>query len=223
MAEKIESSQRPIHDKLSIDQSLLERAKPPFAYQRTREFLQAVISEGGTIIPKDLIDKPEGRIRAREQNLIGSFFSSEATLDDLRQIYRSDAGESLTRERIRQVIVRGMRRLWENSSDKLKQDFPWNSIPSNKQRSLKVTIRSSGARGDTNFKLMEDIRQGKDYSELRAAGWSAQEIIASRGSLKRWGFSGDLPYFELSGERRIRFIEKLEVAQTPQDLRALFD
>lgn len=60
MTEGLEPSQTSIQTKLAeIDQSQLSLAKPPFAHPRTRDFLQAVIAEGGAIIPQGLKDEPQ--------------------------------------------------------------------------------------------------------------------------------------------------------------------
>ena len=77
MKERGEISQAPVQERLAgIDQSLLARARPPFAHPKTREFLQAIIAEGGAVIPEEARKTEKGRVRAREQNVIGAYFSS---------------------------------------------------------------------------------------------------------------------------------------------------
>lgn len=209
---------------MEIDQTLLSKANPPFANPRTRDFLQAVIAEGGAIITKDFRDKTEGEIRARQQNLIGAYYTSQATYYDLGQIYKNEkTSKPVTAQAVQLRIDRGMRRFWRKSSDKIKETFPWETIPLGKPQTLTSKIKLSLIRGGAAVEVLQGIQQGKSYFQIKKDRRSKQDIRRSRGMLKRWGFSGDLPYGALVGEARSNFIGQLEAAKIPEDIRALFD
>ncbi len=159
-----------------------QKAPPIYAYPRTRQFLLLAIAENAHL------QKP-AKVTAdawvRQRNMIGSYFASHSTLQELADIHGA-----VTNEAIRQIIQRGMDHLWMNCSSETQQLFPFASIPLNKPSSLRTRVARSLTRpGEKSLaKVLQGLEQGQSLQQIRQeSNLSSQQICNTRKRLKRFG------------------------------------
>lgn len=131
---------------------------PVYADQKTRDFIHdAMVEKAHEILPHRNITETGW---AMQKALIVAYYGSPGTLQEIADLY------NVTRSAVHQRIHTGMRNLWENCSDKLKQAYPFSSIPSRKSLSLRSIDKMSRARGGSLAKVGEMLKAGQSVEEI---------------------------------------------------------
>ncbi len=107
--------------------------------------------------------------------------------DPLEQIA---GGFDLTRERIRQIVKKGIKEIWGNSPPEIKDRFPFASFNFRKPLSLKSRQRKSQAHGGQSL-VVYNLTQGKSPAEIRKALGGTYHGRYKRKVLRSWGI--DIP------------------------------
>lgn len=132
-----------------------------FAHERTKEFLKAATKEGVFRLQYDPFNPREIEREVRRNNILGSFYMSSATLEQLGHIYGQYTQRRwILPEAIRQTINRRMRRAWEDPPN-LQSQFPWEEIPIGKPREAAEKVQELSFRQDMERRLQE----AKDYPD----------------------------------------------------------
>lgn len=136
-----------------------------FAHERTKEFLKAAIKEGAFRLQYDPFNPQEIEREVRRNNILGSFYMSNATLEQLGHIYGQNTQRRwILPEAIRQTINRRMRRAWEDSPN-LQSQFPWEEIPIGKPREAAEKVQELSFRQDIERRLQE-AKNYPDYQRV---------------------------------------------------------
>ncbi len=163
--------------------------RPTYVHKKTKEFLKVAIEEGAFVIPKAEKDTRLGATLAREHNILGTFYMSDAFQGEVGTIYKG-----VTRQAIQQVLGRGMRRVWDSCSPQIQEAFPFEDLPLSKPKSLRAREQASRSKGGIIIQIRDQIKQGiTDIDEIsRQTGLAKNTIRARRGVLAGWGVT--LPF-----------------------------
>lgn len=121
-------------------------------FKNTLAFLKAAIAEGAHLKKPD--QTPEDAW-VRQKNIIGTYFGSPATLEEIGRIYRG------TRTMVKDTEKRGMRNLWGNCSSETQELFPFQQLALIKPRSQKSRERTSRSKGGVSITIRDQMASGK--------------------------------------------------------------
>lgn len=123
-----------------LPKSLVE--KPDVASSQKETSISGVSPQTQAFLRQGIENQAYQELEARTRNLIGIYFGTDATLDDLREIANVNS-----RERVRQLIRRGMEDLWQALPPALKVQYPKETvIQLKKEFSHETRARMSEAR-----------------------------------------------------------------------------
>lgn len=129
--------------------------KPPYTHEETQAFLKERIAAGAFLIPGELRKTKEGAHLAKANNILGSYYMTPATQEQIGRVYPSKKGQEATRrhrENIRQIIQNRMRIIWEQSPKVIQDAFPWETLPLGKPIPVQRNVRQSQAQGGLSIK-----------------------------------------------------------------------
>lgn len=201
------------------------KSEPPYADERTRAFLIGRIEQRAFRIPEEIRNSRKGDTQVRENNIVGSYYTSDATLEEVGEKYPSlelPFGP-LSRERVRQIIKTGMRRIWESAPAQLQAEFPWgkDTLPLRKPLSLHLRRKLSLSHGGTSVGIEQTIQARKSAEEL-LRGYSEGQISSARRIIKNWGTDITSTYRILSGEAKKHLEGQVSAAKTKEEVKLLF-
>lgn len=182
-----------------------------YAHPKTHEFLKAAMADGAH--QKNPPGVPEAAW-VRQRNMVGSYYAFPATLEKL-----GDVHGGITRERVRNIIIQGVRHLWQNSSGKTRRRFPFSEIKIGKPPRPKPLSQYS-----KDSKVIQAARlkgEGKGVEEIKAQlGLSASDLSHIRQTLAREGI--ELGYLERPKHFNNGLAEKLSRATSDEEIQSLF-
>lgn len=184
-----------------------------FAYPRTRQFIQAAIAEGAHL--KNPVRVGEDAW-IRQRNMVGAYFASDATLEGLASVMGR-----ITRERVRQIIKRGMANLWKMSSPDLQQKFPLDSIPLDKPRSLADRVANSLRHANSPMaQVLAGLEVGEPINQIvQEHGVSSSSLANIRQSVKKIGI--EIPYQNRTREQNYWLAQMLAQATDKNLIKSL--
>ena len=142
--------------------------KYPYAHEVTYRFLQAAITEGAHLkVPPILAQKSDldpDRAWARWRNMVGIYYSTDLTLAEIGHLY--GFGAKNKRERVRQIIKNFLRRLWENCSGELQDQYRLSAIIQAKPLTEKTLDRYSFVQGGARLAVLPLFNNGKTVEEI---------------------------------------------------------
>ncbi len=178
------------------------------SWDRTQNFFREAIAEGAhKIKPMDMPD--DQWIRQRNITGIYAAFPS-ASLQKIGKVY------GLSRERVRQIRTDGTKLIWENSSNDLKQKYPYELLGLSKHSSLwSWESRSAASRG-IGIRIKEVAQEGKSVQQMvEDSGLSSRQIICHRTRLKDLGII--IPYTNMAPQESKEIVAKLSDPTLPDD------
>ena len=137
----------------------MERESQLYAHKITHDFLKAALA--GSNHQTQPQTKHSAKTWVRNRNIIGCYFGSPASKTELAERYQ------ISRERIRQIIKKGVSCLWQNCSAQTQQLYPLVEIPLNKPESQRSKEKRSLALGGTSFKIALALKDGKTLAEIQ--------------------------------------------------------
>lgn len=183
-----------------------------YAHPKTQQFLLEAIAEGGHLKTPD---KSNDQAWARKRNVLGIYYGTSATQQEIGGMLRLPGKDK--RQRVQQLLRRGIRQLRENGSDELKVRYPLPEIQIGASKgSAEEHSRKSGG------KLAEVkalFAQRESFAEI------AKHTGKSQAYVRRWLRKSRL-IPESNAQKTKRFLEKLteeiRVAGTDHDIKGIF-
>ncbi len=121
----------------------------------------------------------------RDWDITGEYLGTDKTLEEVGRKH------SLVAERIRQVVKKGVRQLYQIQSTGVKSEFPFYQFGYRKPLPLSLRRRRSEARGGLSVRIEKEILEGKTIPQIKE-GLDPGQISQVRRGLRGWGI--EIPY-----------------------------
>ncbi len=213
LPESARTDEKPLHPRLQevlLSQEKIGRYN--FAPPKTREFLLQVIRSGAQLIkPDDWKDD----LWLRRRNVMGIYFSTHSTLDNLAQIY------GVSRELIRLDIKNIISTLWNNLPTDIQQLFPLSEIPLVKSvfdYAPEYRLLVSNGTGNRVLEAIDQGKTGHEVVKLIPLAHAPETVLL----LKELGI--DIPGRQKSTLEITQIIESLrDKSKTDREIQQLLD
>lgn len=154
------------------------------AHQRKLEFLRERIKEGVSKILPGKPKKVSVDAWSRQRKVGFRYAFQDKTLEEVGESY------GITRERARQLNEKFLPNIWHTASQRLKGEYPLETLPLAKPLTQRSREKLSESLGGSSFKVKKLLveRGMTDPVQIQAElGISPQTMIFIRKVLKRWG------------------------------------
>src|SRR3989344_6810013 len=149
--------------------------------------LAFVTDERVTSVPVDTRTQIPSRNRKMTQaqwernwSILGEYLGTDKTLEEIGR------DRDLTRERVRQIVGKGVKQLHEVQSPEVQDEYPLDSLSYSKPLPLPSRKRTSKAHGGLSVEIEQALLGGQKISQIKEE-FSSKQIGNARRILGGWG------------------------------------
>lgn len=183
-------------------------------------FVREAVGEGAHFVPPpNRPQNPESWERHTDILLIYAFGKEEGlentrhlSLLDVAEHFPKKNGDTLTKSGVSAVVTQTALDFWQNSSDTLKEQYPWERLKEQIGKPLFLTAK----KGATCRKIWQDVEEGADCASLRRK-YPVKNLCRSRQVLSGYGIKVPFAPQEIRLQRLRLFIEVLKEVGSETD------
>jgi len=153
-------------------------------------------------------------------DITGEYLGTDKTLEEVGRDF------DIKRERVRQIVKKGVKQLRQIQSAEVKREFPFYQFDYRKPLSLPSRRRRSEAHGGLSVRVEKALLEGKTIPQIKEV-FSSTQIYEARKALSRWGIKVPseinyiLPRFEKLKDPQLSDEEKQKLLDNVKDRRIL--
>lgn len=157
-----------------------------------RQFLRRAIREEAYLAPL-IVRRVDPMLWLRDVEITRAYIETPKTLEEVGRSF------NLTRQRVNQIVLGTVRRLWDNCSAETKRLFPLSLLSLDKSQD-KIGRRQKGERMSLHYggkaaSIAKMIEEGRSIGEIKQKlGINTKKLGEYRQSLKKWGI--EIPYIK---------------------------